>query len=352
MDIWTDTPTEFDPQFVNVIKNSDMEIQVFTGIPYSRVAILQDNELISRGLCDGTGNVVITFDTPVNLALVVLSLTGHNKYRYEQQGLEFVEVPPIRELTAKVDEIVITLEWQEPDYKDGNQPDSYAIYHNGSILKTLPADELSYQDTDELLWNTTYEYCVRALYSVFVSNPVCLPVKTDPYCDIVENLTSTVNGKIVVLRWEKPELFAPKKYSIERDGVFLKETTALFSVDNVPKDSTEYEYCVFALYEDCDSEPICLNVKVGIPTGISETQAEWVQIYPNPTTGGLTITNYELRITDVEVYDIYGRKTASNHLLISSSNQQVDVSHLPNGLYFLRIYTEDSILVKRFIIVH
>jgi hypothetical protein len=356
MDIWTDTPTEFDPQYIDIVKNSDIEIKVSTGVPYARVAILQNDELVSRGQCDEAGNVVLTFDAPLDLASALLSLTGHNKFRFEQQGLEFVETPPVRELTASVDEIVVTLEWQEPDYRDDNQPDSYAIYRNGNRIITLSSDELSYQDTDELSWNTTYDYCVRALYSVFASPPVCLPVKTDPYCALAGNVRSSVSKKAVALQWEQAGLIAPKEYTVFRDGEFLKETTKLFIIDNVPEDDTEYEYCVVAQYDDCELEPVCLKVIVGSPVGISEAQTEGVHIYPNPTTGELRITNYELRITNIEVFDVFGRKVEAkfpSNLLEGWQPQAdgvvLDISHLQSGIYFVKVFTEEGEVVKKVI---
>jgi len=41
---------------------------------------------------------------------------------------------------------------------------------------------------------------------------------------------------------------------------------------------------------------------------INEKNEIQILLYPNPTTGELNITSYELRIKGVEIYDIYGRK--------------------------------------------
>jgi len=365
MDIWTDIPTEFDFQFIDLVVESELEISVSTGVPYARVAILKDNELLSRGLCDNNGYVLLTFNEPVDYASVTLSISGHNKYRYEQHGLIFPETPPIRELNVLVEGNVITLDWKEPDYSDGNSPDTYVVYRNGNKIKTLSAEFLSYQDKEQLSWNTTYEYCVKAFYTFFASYPVCLSAETEPFCDIVGDLSSSVNEKTVTLRWKKPETFTPKNYIVFRDDEFLKETagTTLFAVDKVPEDDTEYEYCVFVRYSGCDEpEPVCLKVVVGSPVSISDRQLDGFQIYPNPTTGKLIITNLssdrnkldktndELRITNVEVLDIYGKKLSYN-FTPSSSNLQIDVSCLQNGFYFLRIYTDHNIYVKRFTVI-
>jgi hypothetical protein len=59
-------------------------------------------------------------------------------------------------------------------------------------------------------------------------------------------------------------------------------------------------------------------------------------IYPNPTTGQLRIKNYELREnTNVEIYDIVGKKLSIFNFQLSTN--EIDISHLANGIYFLKI---------------
>ncbi|MCL2246559.1 MAG: T9SS type A sorting domain-containing protein [Lentimicrobiaceae bacterium] len=77
-----------------------------------------------------------------------------------------------------------------------------------------------------------------------------------------------------------------------------------------------------------------------------------VKVYPNPTSGELRITNCELgmeapSVVEVEIFDTYGRKISSNHLITSSSNQLINISHLPSGVYFVKIATEAGVVVKR-----
>jgi len=74
-----------------------------------------------------------------------------------------------------------------------------------------------------------------------------------------------------------------------------------------------------------------------------------IKIYPNPTTGELTITNYELRMRSVEIFDVYGRILSSHHLIVSSPHHKIDISHLNFGVYFVRITTENEVIVKKVI---
>ena len=66
---------------------------------------------------------------------------------------------------------------------------------------------------------------------------------------------------------------------------------------------------------------------------------EW-RVYPNPTTGELTIKNEELREGNatITIYDMMGNLVYEKHLLILNSQFliELNVSHLPAGIYFLK----------------
>jgi len=74
------------------------------------------------------------------------------------------------------------------------------------------------------------------------------------------------------------------------------------------------------------------------------------QIYPNPTTGKLTMDNGQLTIESVEIYDIYGRKQKGERRKEKGEREIViDISELYNGIYFVKIQTENGIVVKKVI---
>jgi len=72
-----------------------------------------------------------------------------------------------------------------------------------------------------------------------------------------------------------------------------------------------------------------------------------LRIFPNPTRGKLTIDNGQLTMDNVEVFDVYGRKqkTIINYQL--SIINSIDISHLPAGIYFVKIRTEAGEVVKK-----
>ena len=72
-----------------------------------------------------------------------------------------------------------------------------------------------------------------------------------------------------------------------------------------------------------------------------------VQVYPNPTNGQLTIDNGELTIDNVKIYDVMGKTLNNYQLSIINCQLKLDISHLPAGVYFIRIQMETEIITKK-----
>jgi len=75
-------------------------------------------------------------------------------------------------------------------------------------------------------------------------------------------------------------------------------------------------------------------------TGIAETSANnKIAIYPNPTTGHLRVSGDILDGKDREIiiYDVVGQVVFTSQLSKLSPETTIDISHLANGLYFLKV---------------
>jgi hypothetical protein len=99
--------------------------------------------------------------------------------------------------------------------------------------------------------------------------------------------------------------------------------------------------------------------------GIAEKQPiELLKVYPNPTHGELTIDNGELTINNVEIFDIYGRKYEIPRFARNDGENSppcmegwqpkadgvvLNISHLPAGIYFLKIDTEKGSSMQKVI---
>ena len=81
--------------------------------------------------------------------------------------------------------------------------------------------------------------------------------------------------------------------------------------------------------------------------GVQDYELEQTELYPNPTTGVITIRNSNVRIQNVEVYDVYGKLLS--RVEVNDNMVTVDVSRLASGVYFTRIATERGTLTKRIV---
>jgi len=79
--------------------------------------------------------------------------------------------------------------------------------------------------------------------------------------------------------------------------------------------------------------------------GVEESQIDPIKIYPNPTDGLLYIDANNKSIIGATVFDILGKKVLQQ----TGNIQQVDISTLEKGMYFLRIANMSGEVVKKII---
>lgn len=79
---------------------------------------------------------------------------------------------------------------------------------------------------------------------------------------------------------------------------------------------------------------------------ISEIENSAIQIYPNPTSGGLRIRNEELGIRNVRVFDMTGRLIQEINN-INSTELEVDLTNFAKGVYFINVDGKTMKVVKQ-----
>jgi len=84
------------------------------------------------------------------------------------------------------------------------------------------------------------------------------------------------------------------------------------------------------------------------PVGVKIIKNGKINVYPNPTNGGLTIDNGKLTINSIELFDVMGKKLIEDkeNLMVLRS---YDLTVFPAGIYFLKITTEQGIETKKII---
>ena len=98
------------------------------------------------------------------------------------------------------------------------------------------------------------------------------------------------------------------------------------------------EYCVTAVYGDEESEAVCATATI---TCVGETEADdGITVSPNPTHSLVRIEG--ATVAEVQVYNALGQlvKTVQN-------SNEIDMSHLPEGVCLLRITATDGSLHTR-----
>lgn len=87
------------------------------------------------------------------------------------------------------------------------------------------------------------------------------------------------------------------------------------------------------------------NVTIEDGTGIVENVNNSVSIYPNPANTTLNVTASS-NINTVEVYNLTGSKIAT--INGNGTNAQINVANYANGMYFVKIITNDGTTTKKF----
>ena len=101
---------------------------------------------------------------------------------------------------------------------------------------------------------------------------------------------------------------------------------------------TDVEYCVTAVYGEEESETVCATATI---TGVRDNATDdGITLSPNPTHGIVRIGG--VKVTEVQVYNAIGQlvKTVQN-------TNEIDMSHLSEGIYLLRITATDGSLHTR-----
>ena len=152
------------------------------------------------------------------------------------------------------------------------------------------------------------------------------------------------------------QINAPEKFEISNNETMWYKTFLihrsqlpykLFVRYNPEEDDRENALGKITL---CATESYAEIILIGnIVLEIPENTVSDIAIYPNPTTGELQVTSYELQVTSIEVYDIYGRKLSHISYPKSQISNLIDISHLAAGIYFVKIKTEINEIIKKIV---
>ena len=90
------------------------------------------------------------------------------------------------------------------------------------------------------------------------------------------------------------------------------------------------------------------DVSITAVVGIADVENNNVSIYPNPADNVINV-NATSNISNVEVYTIAGQKVGD--FTANSTNTAISTSNLTNGLYLMKIHTDNGVINKKFSVV-
>ncbi len=121
----------------------------------------------------------------------------------------------------------------------------------------------------------------------------------------------------------------------------------------------EYQNMIQTLYQDWQNQTWADqrldHFSYIYSNGISENTESAITVWPNPGRGiynlKFTIYNLESDRVEVEVMDMCGNEVEIHdpECQLLTANCQLDISHFPAGIYFIRINLENQLIVKKLV---
>ena len=82
--------------------------------------------------------------------------------------------------------------------------------------------------------------------------------------------------------------------------------------------------------------------------GIANRLENSVTLFPNPAREYVDIrVDGDLNVSMMEVYDVYGKLI--NTINVTDNMTRINISGLANGMYFVRVTTEEGMVTKTFV---
>ncbi len=157
------------------------------------------------------------------------------------------------------------------------------------------------------------------------------------------------------LSWDRAEYeFTLDRFEVYRsaDGVdyeMVKRVVNTPSITHyecidVVSEAGLYYYRIIAFYQnECESDPLDIEVEVIDYTAVDENPAGDVSIYPNPTSGKIVVKAEMMN--GIEVFNALGQTILVKY--VENDEVSLDLSSFGNGIYFINILTENGIVVKK-----
>ncbi|MCK4663979.1 MAG: immunoglobulin domain-containing protein [Bacteroidales bacterium] len=225
---------------------------------------------------------------------------------------------------------------------------------NGDIYSGAETDTLTITSATANM--NTYEYqCVVANSCGDITSNIAVltiyqlvsitsqPVSQEIQEDSNAVFTVIANGDITAYQWRKNEI------TLLDTGNISGTTTNELTILNVSQNDAGNYDCVIT--GECN-EVITNLASLTVLTSIETIQnSDDIKIYPNPTNGIFTIEGKDIQsieITNINGQTVYVKNPQGFKNL--AGLVQIDLSEQPKGIYFVKIWNNDFITVKKIVV--
>ncbi len=264
-----------------------------------------------------------------------------------------IGISPVENLTVEIDEsdICALINWDAPS--DDN-PENYSVFRLPSGMENNPESWDSLTTVVETEYNDStwsdleqgyYRYalvanysnvCSEAIFSEEIGKDMSVHIIVDAYSDTGLPLTNlhmeiynSCNDSTYIAPWDQIELCSPLELSVQADG-----------------HHSYYE----EIYVFDDDYYLVEVVLIAITENINLTKAPKITYFPNPAENHFTVESNQ-PLKEISISDLSGKVL----MTINSEDlkqEHIDISTLPNGIYFVNLITNHNYKSCQKLVIH
>lgn len=259
---------------------------------------------------------------------------GHSIEAIFNEIIVVPECNAVTNLTAQVESYGVVLSWNATE-----NAISYDIYRNGERIATetnTSAIDLQGHEGD------TYYIITNCANGGASDASETITATAEPTCNAITNLTARVESYGIVLAWEAAENAV--SYDIYCNGNRISTASTTSYIDLQGHEGDTY-YIITNCANGGTSD--ASESATAIVTGISEVENN-IAIFPNPASDIVEISATQ-NITRIEVVSAAGQ--IMHETEVNEESVSINVKNLPSGTYFVRIFSNSNVIVKKLVVM-
>ena len=169
-------------------------------------------------------------------------------------------------------------------------------------------------------------------------------------CDVPTGLTATeIGADHITITWDNNVNVTSWNVRYRPvNGTWASATASSNTYDITGlTPETQYDIQVQANCGDGNLSDWSASINATTTVGIENHLLNSISLYPNPANEYIDVRVNELNVTNMEVYDVYGKLISTVNVIDNPT--RINVSGLANGMYFVRVTTEQGVATKSFI---